>query len=68
MKRPYEKPTVASEEIFTMTSQGCDYDPQGLPLDQQGTCWQIRYTHCFPQYKPRFDLCPLPPPILTPSS
>jgi hypothetical protein len=69
MRRPYEKPTVASEEIFAMTSQGCDYSPEGLteaPFVCSGVT--IRFTHCWPQYKPKFDLCALPPPVLTPNS
>lgn len=55
MKRKYEKPTVGSERVFSLTSQGCDVnqqcpgDCQTLLLYELGVCglaWKVRDVFC----------------------
>jgi hypothetical protein len=54
MKRRYEKPTVASERVFSLASQGCDVN-----RESPGVCANnITYEPCYPfSYKVRNLFC-----------
>lgn len=44
MKRTYEKPTIGSERVFSLASQGCDVN-----RDCPGTCQTgLMYEECYP--------------------
>ena len=55
MKRKYEKPYVASERIFSLTSQACDVmEPSpgicgsGIAYEICPFKWKVRYIGCGP--------------------
>ena len=62
MKRSYEKPTVGSEPVFDLTSQGCDVNQQcpgecqTLLLYEPGICplpWKVQTSLCGIMQNPR---------------
>jgi hypothetical protein len=62
MKRNYTKPTIASERVFSLTSQGCDvnYESPGYcatlakysPISCPYSPWKVETEICgeFPQF------------------
>ena len=57
MKRTYNKPTVGSERVFSLTSQGCDVNQQ-CPGDCQSL---LMYEACYLPWKVQNVLCGSPP-------
>jgi hypothetical protein len=57
-KRPYKKPFVASNKVFTLTSQACDVE-YILP----GPCEDMMWMGCgdFQRKSPTSDTCLIPP-------
>ena len=53
MKSKYEKPTVGSERVFSLTSQGCDVN-EACPGDCQTL---LRYDLCTLPWKVRNEIC-----------
>lgn len=58
MKSKYVKPTVGSERVFSLTSQGCDVN-EGCPGDCQTL---LRFEGCGLHWKVRDILCGYFPP------
>ncbi|MEE9456145.1 MAG: hypothetical protein V3W11_03230 [bacterium] len=53
MKRRYEKPYVASERVFSLTSQACDINEpspgicgSGIAYEPCFFAWKVRYVGC----------------------